>query len=76
MWRDETGKFQPTPTLKDRVLKKTLFFGDPPNVRCCPSGPTMNSVENQVLEFWEEVDHEWERRSELEVSILDDMWAP
>lgn len=29
-----------------------LHYGDPPNVRCCPSGPTMNCDDLRVVEFW------------------------
>ena len=29
-----------------------LHYGDPPNVGCCPSGPTMNCDDLRVLEFW------------------------
>ena len=35
-----------------RVLDEMFEYGDPPNVECCPSGPTMNSVPIRVVEFW------------------------
>lgn len=29
-----------------------LHYGDPPNVGCCPTGPTMNCDDLRVVEFW------------------------
>ena len=29
-----------------------LHYGDPPNISCCPSGPTMNCDDLRVKEFW------------------------
>lgn len=57
--------------LSERVAD--LHYGDPPNMGCCPAGPTMNSVPRKVLEFWtldrERNGWEWERRPEFEVAI-------
>lgn len=60
--------------LSKRV--KDLHYGDPPNIGCCPSGPTMNSVPRRVVQFWSRVDPslEWHRVPELEIAIDCD-WA-
>ncbi len=39
-----------TPLTLERV--RSLHYGDPPNVGCCPAGPTMNCDDLRVLEFW------------------------
>jgi hypothetical protein len=47
-----------------------LEYGDPPNVECCPAGPTMNSVPLRVVEAWDRHEgHEWKRRPEREGPI-------
>lgn len=46
-----------------------LEYGDPPNIECCPSGPTMTSIPLRVVEWWEREDGEWFRRPEREVEI-------
>lgn len=40
-----------------------LHYGDPPNINCCPSGPTMNSEFIKVLEIWqyEREQFDWEK---------------
>ena len=46
-----------------------IHYGDPPNVECCPAGPTMNSEPICLLQFWDrgyESKHEWRRREDLE----------
>ncbi len=50
---------------------RRIAYGDPPNVQCCASGPTMNSVMLEVVEFWERdnVGAEWHRDPELEVKF-------
>lgn len=63
----------------DLVLRKqrrfsldvqALHYGDPPNIQCCPAGPTMNSEPKRVLEFWRRDGRfEWTRVPELEVAI-------
>lgn len=50
-----------------------LEYGDPPNVDCCSSGPSMSSVPLRVVEWWER-DGMWFRRPEREVAI-DCSWA-
>ena len=32
-------------------LAPALFYGDPPNIGCCPSGPSMTSITKKILEF-------------------------
>lgn len=44
-----------------------IWYGDPPNTRCCPSGPTMRSDTKKILEFWQHVDSSWVRVHELEL---------
>lgn len=61
------------PTLHDLVLSGEIHYGDPPNIGCCPSGPTMNSVPRRVLEFWRTDYVQWSRVVELEVE-LDPKW--
>lgn len=39
-------------SLVDLIASKALHYGDPPNIDCCPSGPTMNSVPVRVLQYW------------------------
>jgi len=40
------------PGLAEHIRGKTLHYGDPPNMGCCPAGPTMNSDPIRVLEYW------------------------
>jgi hypothetical protein len=72
-------------TLADEIRADVIHYGDPPNVGCCPAGPTMNSEPKKVLEYWHrhhsehvgpdsivanvESYFEWRRESDLEVSI-------
>lgn len=39
-------------SLKAAIADRSLYYGDPPNVGCCGSGPTMNSVPRRVLQYW------------------------
>lgn len=39
----------------------TWGWGDPPNVGCCPAGPSMQSELVAVLEVWRRVKHKWRR---------------
>lgn len=38
--------------LEEQIVGRTIHYGDPPNIDCCPSGPTMNSEPRRVLQFW------------------------
>jgi hypothetical protein len=63
--------------LATRVADGTIHYGDPPNIECCPAGPTMNSVPRKVLEFWRDDltgVGDWQRVPELERDIACD-WA-
>lgn len=65
--------------LSERVPERAIHYGDPPNIDCCPAGPTMNSVPLRVLEFWKKAPFSadgprWERVPGLEVIVTPD-WA-
>lgn len=53
---------------------QALHYGDPPNVDCCPAGPTMNSIPIQVLQFWKHEPRpgDWVRVPGLEVAMTDE----
>lgn len=38
--------------LSRRITEKNVHYGDPPNIGCCASGPTMNSEPRRVLQYW------------------------
>ena len=63
--------------LPGLIRTGALHYGDPPNVRCCPAGPTMNSEPMRVLQFWRQggpnAAFEWVRVPDLEVA-LDPDW--
>lgn len=59
-------------TLAETIKEKTIHYGDPPNIGCCPAGPTMNSDPLRVLEFWTREELEWVRDYALEIDIADD----
>ena len=44
-------------------------WGDPPNMGCCPAGPTMGSEPVRVVEFWRRVKWEWARIPTLERAL-------
>lgn len=61
------------PSLADRVKAREVDYGDPPNVECCPAGPTMTSMSIRVVEFWTQDDRcEWARVPELEVEVAEE----
>lgn len=62
------------PSLADRVRARALSYGDPPNVACCPAGPTMCAVEVRVVEFWQKERFDWVRVPDLEVEVTPE-WA-
>lgn len=55
---------------------QTLSYGDPPNVECCPAGPTMSSETKRVIEFWQRDRAngmpDWTRQPEFEVEVTDE----
>lgn len=65
-------KAQRPRTLAQLITEQYLAYGDPPNVHCCASGPTMSSDMRRVLEFWtrrKETNHEWQRDPTLEITF-------
>jgi hypothetical protein len=44
-WRDRAP-------LSAEIKDKAIHYGDPPNIGCCASGPTMNSEPRRVVEYW------------------------
>lgn len=56
-------------TLAASIRNKAIHFGDPPNIECCPAGPTMNSVPLRVVEYWERPIRDWKRNQQLELAI-------
>lgn len=58
------------PLLSELIQRNVLHYGDPPNVACCPAGPTMNSEPIVVVEFWENSGYgNWKRVPALEVGL-------
>ncbi len=47
----------------------SLHYGDPPNVRCCAAGPSMNSTSVRVIEAWERDGSRWHRLQQYEISL-------
>lgn len=68
---------QRRPALADQIRSHEIHYGDPPNMHCCPAGPTMNSVPRQVLQYWKQdpVSFEWLRDAALEIAIVPDWLA-
>lgn len=76
--QDALEQFKVGRTLAEMVGARAVHYGDPPNIRCCPAGPTMNSEPCRILEFWrlDRHDFEWVRAPEFEVDITPDWVAP
>ena len=69
------GKNKKPPTLAEAIKNKTIHYGDPPNIRCCPAGPTMNCDDLKVLEYWvHNKKFEWVRRKRLEIELDYSYW--
>jgi hypothetical protein len=73
MSEGEMDRFNRRWPLYALIKNKGLHYGDPPNINCCPSGPTMNCLDIRVLECWRRgtKTFEWERQAELEVELED-----
>lgn len=56
MFEHSRSDHPPQPKIVDRIVQRSLFYGDPPNVDCCMSGPSMNSVPIRVVEYWSRSD--------------------
>jgi len=63
------GKDSKMPTIADGIRDKSLHYGDPPNIECCPAGPTMNCEDIRILEYWKREKLEWVREKELEIDL-------
>ncbi len=49
LWDESKKKVK---TICDLITDGSIDYGDPPNIRCCDAGPSMNSVPIRVLEYW------------------------
>lgn len=75
-WNEMDG-IRGSDRLSRDIATGAIHYGDPPNVDCCPSGPTMNSVPMRVLEFWRQPEAypqdpkapRWERVPMLEIDV-------
>lgn len=67
---DQMAGIRGVPDLWEQVKDGSLHYGDPPNINCCPAGPTMNCNDLQVLEAWAHEGKPWERRRFPEYEIL------
>lgn len=60
--------------VSDERDASPVHYGDPPNVGCCPAGPTMNCIDIEIAEAWELNffgERRWVRRHDLEVSVIE-----
>lgn len=64
-----TDRMRSEPSLANLVEDDEIHYGDPPNMRCCPAGPTMNSIPIRVLEFWQRYPGDGKRLPEYERAI-------
>jgi hypothetical protein len=57
--------------LSKQIAKGVLHYGDPPNNECCPTGLSMNSEPDRVLQFWsrDNKDRKWIRDKKYEVKV-------
>jgi len=56
--------------LEGEIRDGSLHYGDPPNVRCCEPGPSMNCVDVRVLEYWSRSPRlDWTRDASLEIEL-------
>lgn len=58
--------------LADQIRSGFLGYGDPPNVECCPAGPTMSSETRRILQYWRRDRFDWVRVPELEIEVSDE----
>lgn len=60
-------------TLAESIEINALSYGDPPNIQCCPAGPTMSSDAVRVLQYWQRgASSVWTRDPVFEVDVSDD----
>ena len=81
------GHEPPRRTLADIIRSHQIEYRDPPNVECCPDGPSQTSITRRVLEYWERIPEtyidpgtgilairghrDWTRDHSLEIEIPD-----
>lgn len=66
-------------SLSDEIRFGRADYGDPPDIDCCPTGPTMNSVTHRILEYWfrdHEVSMGWQRDPRFEGPVAEDPMDP
>jgi len=56
-------------TLAESIRGHQIHYGDPPNMRCCPAGNTMNCDDIKVLEYWRRSKFGWKRIRKLEIVL-------
>ena len=56
---EHTGFSQMLKFAKERNIDWLPNYGDPPNIGCCPSGPTMSSTAVKILESWSRNRFDW-----------------
>lgn len=66
-------------TVEEQIRTSTLAYRDPPNVGCCPGGPSTTSETVRVIEYWRrQRTFTWERDGTLETAFrrVGDPWTP
>ena len=61
--------------LAAQIADGSIHFGDPPNVGCCLSGPSMNCIDLRVLQYWTRANplHVWRRDETKERELPGEM---
>jgi hypothetical protein len=61
------------PSFRECIPKRDVEYGDPPNIGCCSSGPTMMAIPCRIVQCWARHHSpegtQWIRMPELEVSF-------
>jgi len=71
-WHSWAGVIKDPPErISKRIERRCgIEYGDPPNARCCPAGPTMTSDTIRVLQFWRrDGGCDWQRDKGLEIEL-------
>ncbi len=56
--------------IAEEIRQGALHYGDPPNIRCCEAGPSMNCIDRNVLEYWRRNERlDWQRDPSLEIEL-------